>query len=220
MDGRQRPSRIVLPACRPLPGFNFTGQMRLLCEDMVRRLPELAHIDLSRVAFGYCQARKAVRHGLHATLTPLRFEAGALVVTRRRRKWTLQRIFGPDGLEMLYVLNFYLPRFLDGPLEDKLTTVLHELWHISPAFDGDIRRHPGRCYAHSGSQKNYDAAMAVLAQRWLALRPAEELYAFLRLSCSQIAARYGGLYGLKIPAPKLLLAEDQTMVELGRRKGA
>ena len=212
MDGRQLPSRIVLPKSKPLQGLDFTGHMRLLCEDMVRRLPELGHIDLCRVAIGYCQARKAVRHGLQATLTPLRFESGKLVVSRRRRAWTVQRIFGADGLEMLYILNFYLPRFLDAPLEEKLTTILHELWHIGPNFDGDIRRHPGRCYAHSGSQKNYDAAMAALAQQWLALKPAEELYGFLRYSCAQLIGRHGGLYGLKIPAPKLLPAPAEPAV--------
>ena len=42
-------------------------------------------------------------------------------------------------------MSFYLPRFCDQSLDEKLSTVMHELWHISPAFDGDIRRLPGRC---------------------------------------------------------------------------
>ena len=30
--------------------FDFTAQMRAVCQDMVARLPELAHIDLDQVA--------------------------------------------------------------------------------------------------------------------------------------------------------------------------
>ena len=30
--------------------------------------------------------------------------------------------------------------FLDQTFEEKLVTVFHELYHISPAFDGDLRR--------------------------------------------------------------------------------
>jgi predicted metallopeptidase len=201
----------MLPEAKLLSGFNFTLHMRHLCEDMILRLPELAHIDLARVAICYCQARKAVRHGLQATLTPLRFEGGALTTKRRRRLYTVQRLYDHADREMLYILSFYLPRFLDCPLEEKLITVLHELWHISPSFNGDLRRHPGRCYAHSESQKKYDAAMAQLARRWLSLSPPEELYDFLRLSCLQLARRHGGLYGLKVPAPKLLPLGDDSL---------
>ena len=89
---------------------------------------------------------------MFASLTPLRFAGGQRHTLRRGRQWTLQRVC-EDGREMLYILNFYLPRFLDLPLDEKLTTVVHELWHIGPRFDGDLRRFGGRCYAHSGSQK-------------------------------------------------------------------
>ena len=63
---------------------------------------------------------------------------------------------------MLYILNFYLPRFLDLPFREKLTTMLHELWHIGPKFDGDVRRLGGRCFAHGSSQKQYDAHVEAL----------------------------------------------------------
>ena len=58
-------------------------------------------------------------------------------------------------------------RFMDVDFEEKLVTIFHELWHVSPRFDGDLRRHPGRCYMHTGSQKDYDAQMLRLARRWL-----------------------------------------------------
>ena len=61
---------------------------------------------------------------------------------------------------MLYLVTFCLPRFLDRPFNDKFVTLFHELYHIGPAFDGDLRRHEGRCAIHTHSKRRYDAHMA------------------------------------------------------------
>lgn len=205
------PPRIKLPPperLRRTSGFDFTSHMRRLCEDFAVRLPQLSHVDMRRVAVSYSQARKNVAHGLQASLTPLRFENGALTTHRRRGLYTVQRVFDSCGSEMLYILNFYLPRFLNHALEEKLTTVVHELWHISPAFDGDLRRHDGRCYIHSGSQKEYDAEMARYAAQWLKTRPHRELYEFLELDFRGLKTRHGAVFGVRMPAPKLIPARE------------
>jgi hypothetical protein len=192
-------------------GFDFTGAMRLLAADMVDRLPELAHIDLSRVCVAFCQARKRVSHGMQASLTPLRFPGGAKEGHRRGRRYQVQQVCDSAGREMLYVLSFYLPRFMDLVFREKLITVLHELWHINPAFDGDIRRHPGRCFAHSSSQAQYDAHMGELADGWLSLFPPPSLYEFLHLDCDALVHAHGGLYGMRVPRPKLIpLIQQRT----------
>ncbi len=186
------------------PGFDFTAAMRRLCEDMVRRLPELGHVDLQHVAFSLCQTRQNVSHGTYASLTPLRFKAGALQKTLRGRRYGVQRVWGESGNEFFYILSFYVPRFLDAPLEYKLSTILHELWHISPAFDGDLRRYEGRYYAHGPSQRDYNAKMDQLAQRWLALDPPLHLYDFLEASFDQLSAEHGTITGTHWPAPELI----------------
>ncbi len=185
-------------------GFDFTFHMRRLCADMVRRLPELAHVDLARVAISFSQTRKAVDHGLYASLTPLRFAGGSRQAVRRGRKWTVQRLVDESGREMLYVLSFYLPRFFNQGFHHKITTVVHELWHISPRFDGDLRRFGGRCYAHSASQRRYDAKVERLVDRWLSLEPPASVYNFLRYEFRELVGRYGRVYGVKIPTPKLI----------------
>jgi predicted metallopeptidase len=187
-------------------GFNFTQHMRSLCVDLTARLPELSHVDMSRVAIRFCQARVYSRHGIYASLTPMRFAGGQLVSQRRGRAWTVERLFDDAGREMLYLLSFYLPRFLERPLAEKLETVVHELWHVGPAFDGDLRRHPGRCYAHTHSQKQYDALMAELARKWLDLEPPAEIYDFLRYDFRELEARHGRVFGQKIRTPRLLRA--------------
>jgi predicted metallopeptidase len=185
-------------------GFDFTGHIRRLCDDLVGRLPELQHIDLSRVAISFSQTRKAVDHGLYASLTPMRFAGGSRQTLRGGRRWTVQRLVDESGREMLYLLSFYVPRFLNQSFRHKLTTVVHELWHVSPRFDGDLRRFGGRCYAHTGSQKQYDAQVDHLADRWLSLDPPAAVYEFLRYDFRQLVERYGRVYGAKIPTPKLI----------------
>ena len=178
--------------------------MRRLCHDMTTRLAELSHIELGRVAISLCQARQNGAHGLYASLTPLKFEAGAAEQVMHGKRYGVQRLYDRHGREFLYILSFYLPRFQNTSFEEKLSTVIHELWHISPEFDGDLRRHSGRCYAHGPSQRQYDAQMDRLAQRWLSLDPPDHTYQFLTLDFDELVAEHGSVVGTRWQAPKLL----------------
>jgi hypothetical protein len=191
-----------------LKGFDFTFHARRLCADLCQRLAEMRHIDMGRVAVRYCQVRKSVEHGLQASLTPLRFEDGRLHTMRGGRRFTIQRLYSPQGEEMLYLLSFYLPRFLNQSFEEKLATVVHELWHISPDFNGDVRRLPGRCYAHGQSEEQYHASMHELARRWLELAPPPEVFEFLRCDFSELRRLHGAIYGSRIATPRLIPAEN------------
>ncbi len=187
----------------PSKGFDFTLHMRRVCEDMTDRLPVLRHIDLSRVLIGFCQVRKRTSYGLYASLTPMRFEGGRTQTIRRGRRWTVPRYKTPSGVEALYLLHFYLPRFLELPFQEKLTTIVHELWHISPEFNGDVRRYEGRCYAHSASG-DHDVQAARLATDWLELEPPAEIYGFLRHDFAGLESKHGKVFGHKLPTPKLI----------------
>lgn len=187
--------------------FDFTLAISRLCDDVSCRLEEFLHVDMSRVAVTFAQARSRVLHGLQAKLTPMRFEGGALTSRRRGRTWTVQRLFQHDR-EMLYILTFYLPRFLDQSFKEKMVTILHELYHISPRFDGDIRRMQGRYHVHSHSQKEYDLQMEQFAQQYLAMNPPSELYDFLKFKFRTLHRRHGGVMGLQVPIPKLIPVDD------------
>lgn len=190
--------------------FDFTGAMFRLCEDVTCRLDEFLHIDMSRVAVTFAQARRRVLHGLQAKLTPMRFEGGSLTTRRQGRLWTVQRLYQNDR-EMLYILTFYLPRFLEQSFREKMVTVLHELYHISPQFDGDIRRMDGRYHVHSHSQREYDQQMEQFVDQYLALRPPAELYEFLKSSFRSLERQHGGIVGMRVPIPKLIpVAESRS----------
>jgi predicted metallopeptidase len=185
-------------------GFDFTYHIRRLCEDMVARSESLCHIDMERVAISFSQTRLATKTGIFASLTPLRFAGGAAHTVRRGCKWEIQKVIDTNGRSMLYLLNFYLPRFLDLSFREKLETVIHELWHVSPRFDGDLRRLGETKYAHGASQKKYDAYVRILADEWLALNPPERLYAFLHDNFRGLTAQHGRVIGTKIRAPKMI----------------
>lgn len=200
--------------CATAAPFDFTGQVRRLAEDFIARLPELAHIDLSRVLICYCQARNGEPYGMFASLTPLRFAGGNATRTRRGQVQTIESVHDSSGREMLYILSFYLPRFQNLPLREKLITVLHELWHISPSFNGDIRRHAGRYHAHTHSQAEYDEEMGRQADRWLSLSPPDDVWDFLRHDFTGLAARHGSIVGLKIRRPRIVPASPISTAEV------
>jgi hypothetical protein len=183
--------------------FDFSHAMFRLCDDITRRITELHHVRMREVAVTFAQTRSRVSYGMQAKLTPLRFEDGSLITTRHGKRWSVPRLYHGDQ-ELLYILTFYLPRFFDHSFREKMITVIHELFHISPDFNGDIRRFGGRCYAHSHSQKEYDEYMGQIADLYLRLRPPRDLYSFLESNFLQLQTRHGGVVGLKVPIPKLI----------------
>jgi hypothetical protein len=194
-----------MPSDKP---FDFSSAMRRLCEDVTQRVRVFRHIRMDQVAVTFAQARRRVSHGLQAKLTPMRFENGSLTTQRYGREWTVQRLFDGER-EILYILTFYLPRFLDQTYREKLITVLHELYHIGERFDGDIRRMEGRYHVHSHSQKEYDEQIGHHVDEYLADNPPTELYAFLKPRFGTLHSRHGGIIGLQVPVPKLIpLPED------------
>ncbi|MFL5241194.1 MAG: hypothetical protein ACJ8FY_03725 [Gemmataceae bacterium] len=199
--GLEAPSRFDTgPADQP---FDFSGHVRRLCADIARRCPELKHVDTSRLIFGMTQARTGRRHGLQARVTPLRFRKGKLTRQRHGVCYQVQRYFVEDR-EILYLVTFCLPRFLDQDFDDKFITLFHEMYHLSPAFDGDLRRHPGRCALHTSSKNSYDTHMAHLVRQYLADGADVSLHGFLRLNFNQLQHRHGSVVGVVVPRPKLI----------------
>jgi predicted metallopeptidase len=194
--------------------FDFCGHVRRLCDDIADRCEELAHVRTGRVLFAVTQARNGRAHGLQARVTPLRFHGGALYRRHRGSRYQVQRLF-VYGREMLYLMTFCLPRFLNQAFDDKIVTLFHELFHIGPRFDGDLRRHAGRYTVHSSSQHRYDEHMAALARAYLASEPDANLHAFLRLNFAQLKHRHGAVVGTVVPRPKLVpVTEDAEPPEV------
>ncbi len=145
-------------------------------------------------------------HGVYAKIHPLRFAGGArsMEVKRGRRSalLTMPTVIHRQT-EMLYVIYFLVPRFFNLPKRDKLVTVFHELYHISPRFDGDIRRFPGRNFAHGSSRKRYNALMDALVEAYLSTSGCSEVTDFLDSDLESLRSRYRTIVGRKFPVPKI-----------------
>jgi hypothetical protein len=198
---QRKDSRIIM-AAQSGP-FDFTQAMRGLCQDVCRRMTDFRHVRMEQVAVTFAQTRSRGLHGLQAKLTPLRFEQGRLTTRRGRTEWTIRRMFDGD-IELMYILTFYLPRFFNLPFREKLITVFHELYHISPEFNGDIRRFDGRYHIHSSSHDKYDRRMAELADQYMAERPSARYWAFLQYDFQTLQSMHGKVVGVRIPVPRMI----------------
>ena len=184
-------------------GFDYTEAVRTVCADMVLRIPEFLHVDLEKIGFSFCRTRNREMYGAFAAVFPLRFEGGKSTLLRNGVLWRIPDVFDRQKKQLLYILAVYVPRFINLPLLDKIDTLVHELYHIGPNCDGDIRRFGNRFYAHGASKTEYNKTTARLAREWLQRDPPPEIWDFLRYDFATLAERFGKIVGRKIPVPKI-----------------
>jgi len=186
--------------------LNVTAELERLIADIAGRTEAFRHIDPERLLVCVSATRGGGVHGTYAKIHPLRFEGGEHRKTIRRRRSTItveMPAVTHRGREILYVIYFLVPRFFNLSLREKLSTVFHELYHISPEFNGDIRRFPGKNFAHGSSTRKFNAAMAAFADEYVAGLVDRCGIAFLDGDMAAIRSRYGAIVGRKLPAPKI-----------------
>jgi hypothetical protein len=134
---------------------NLSRVVRLVIRDVARRMPEFSHVKAERILVVAGEARRRSR----ATIRPLK----STVTGGRGRPLIRFR-----GRAVRYLLTLRPLFFRDSTVEERLATVLHELFHVSPAFDGTLdpsRRHgalPGPAF---------DALLLPLVGRYRELCP-------------------------------------------------
>ena len=203
---------------RPQP-FNYTNALAEVIRDIVETLEEFRYVDLDRVLVSFMQARQNSQHGTYASCFPLRFEGGETERMIRGRRYRMPSVV-IEGREILYVLYFMLPRFHEEQdYHGKLATIIHELYHISPHFNGDIRRFPGKNFAHGHSREVYHAAMKRMADRYLAQSPRAREHTFLQEPFAELLQRPGGVVGRTIPRQHPVLVAEKVEKEVPRGRG-
>jgi hypothetical protein len=185
------------------PAFDFAVAVRNLSEDIVRKSEALRHVRLEAVAFSITRSKADGPHGMFAKIVPMRFEGGSEILVYKKRRYRMPPLT-TEGREILYAIYFCLPKFQNLPFDDKLLTVFHELYHISPEFNGDIRRFPGKNYAHGPSRKAYNDRVRLIVNDYLASDPDLEALAFLNRSADEILENHRGFTAPRILRPKLI----------------
>ncbi len=182
-------------------GFDFTGSMNLLVKDIVKTHPAFSHIILDNILVAISPSNGS-KNGVVAKLRPMRFEGGSKTRLIRRIEYSAPEV-NINGNNILYIVYFHLPRFMNhGKHQSKLSTVLHELYHISPLFNGDIRRFPGKNFAHGNSRRHYDELIEVFANEYKRQTIHPELSDFLKYRYSELKRKYGAIYGDMIRIPR------------------
>jgi len=202
--------------------LNYTDRIRLLMEDIVRRVPALSFVDMREVVvFG--RMGRASAHGAYATCHSLTVpdsepayyywrdrRTGRLT---RRSEWFVMR--SPQvrvgATRVKYLVSVALPRFADQTLkgshkEDvykgfegwvaKLDTLVHELYHIDP-HDSGIRksvRGDGRPAAVTHTPQFF-RDVAAMTQQYLDSKPDVATFDFLRHDFAELVRRHGAIVG-------------------------
>lgn len=202
----QFPAKPGAPAISPAKPFDYTAHVDRLIENITALCPAFTHIDTRRVLTGWSQSRVGGEHGVYATIQGLRFAGGAETLKRGSSLYRWQRVTH-EGEEILYVIYFMLPRYANLPFRSKLTTVFHELFHVSPRCDGDLRRFAGRNYAHGHSREVYNARLQPWIDDYLKRPDSAQFTGFLHLTFSEIEERYSGVVGRRLQPLKPVLVK-------------
>jgi hypothetical protein len=202
--------------------INYTERIWLLMEDIVRRVPTLSFIDMSRVMV-FARAGRSDAEGAFATchcvcLPPS--EPGYYFwrdrttgrLTRRSEWFVTKSPSVTVGRRRIdYMVSFALPRFCDQLLSRsrkqvhysgdpnwiaKLDTIVHELYHIDPDRPGIRRmeRADGTYSANCHGQQFFEKVVGMV-KTYLASRPDPEVYDFLQYNLAELTTRFGGVAG-------------------------
>jgi hypothetical protein len=147
--------------------------MREICGSV----QEFSRFDLSRVALSIGVSRSSSKHGVWAYVTPLRYVGGGLYRKGLRRgipgHYTYQ--LGNKNLEEpdspLYLITILVPRFFSLSFEERIETLVHELYHLHPEFRGDLRRFAKPHVHHGPTPAAFNRKVRELVAECLQRRP-------------------------------------------------
>ncbi len=139
--------------------YNFNRAVRGIIDDVAERLPEFAHIKANQIVVVAGEARRASR----ATVKPLCFTSRRLENSVGRCKPKVEL----KGKQMLYCITLRPLFFRCSTPEARVATLLHELFHISRAFDGTLD--PGRRHQLAG--ETFEEELLPLVRQYLGSCP-------------------------------------------------
>jgi len=223
LDREERPFHVV-SAERSFSQvmINYTDHINWLMHDIVRRVPQLSHIDMSRVLV-FARFGRSDAEGAYATCHAINLptsepsyyfwrdrQTGEMT---RRSEWFITKspLVERGSSSIDYLISFCLPRFCDqtiarahkqesypgaAPWVAKLDTIVHELYHVDPTMQG-IRKLPstnGKSTTRTHSPEFFEDVIA-MTNAYLASRPDGELLEFLKYDFDGLTRKYGRVTG-------------------------
>ena len=142
--------------------LDLTAGLLEVARDIIELIPEFAHIRLENVHFTIFHSRAARRTLTYARCYPL-----PRGMQRRGRRWyQLTPVYTLERRKAYYLLSFAWPRFWGMRPRARLETLVHELYHIGEAFDGEPRTFEVGGW-HGHGHKWFDGVIRKLCEHYL-----------------------------------------------------
>ena len=185
--------------------INISHALAGIIAEISARVGSFSHIDPGRVQVCISSNRSNGRGAIFGKLVPLRFKGGEELLHYRGKCYAMPRVIR-NGNRILYLIYFYSPRFIDLPPREKLRVIFHELYHISPDFNGDIRRFGRSGSAHGNSKKRYDLRFEIEMREFTELLAETDHWRFLSMDSRELFSSYGRVlsHRMKTPRPAVI----------------
>ncbi len=122
----------------------FSGLMTLICE-----ASELFQLyDRNRVVVSVSRSRSPGKTGVWAYVQPI----------------NKMKLESSGFSEARYIMNFVVPRYFCLTPQERLETVVHEIYHLHPNLNGQIRTFPGPFKHHGPTPAAYKRRVTEIAK--------------------------------------------------------
>jgi predicted metallopeptidase len=169
--------------------INLTDVLTLIIHDMIKSTEEFKPFDINKILVCCASNRKDSKGAIYGKLQPLKFKDGSEIIKHNKKYYTIPKIV-LNNIEILYIIYLYLPKFLNLSIEDKINVMFHELYHISPEFNGDIRRMGKFKAAHGHSKKSFEANYIKYASNYFSKINGTPFYSFLQMSSEDLKKQF------------------------------
>lgn len=186
--------------------INLSDFLHDLITDVCRRISSFSHINTEKIHICISSNRAGGRGATFGKLVPLKFKGGEEVLYHRGKCYVMPKI-EVNSIRILYLIYFYIPRFTDLAPLDKLRVIFHELYHIHPEFNGDIRRFGKSGSAHGKSKKQFDTKFEKEVITYSQTIHNTTAWEFLLLNTGGIFNNYREVLSCRMKVPKPIILD-------------
>lgn len=186
--------------------INLTDILSLITREIVSSTDEFKNYDCNQILICAASNRSNGRGATYGKLQPLRFENGSPIINHRGRVYAMPNVTF-NNHEIKYIIYYYFPKFFDLPAKEKINVMFHELYHISPDFNGDIRRMGKFKKAHGHSKKFFEEQYLYMADSFYKNIKDTSYHSFLEMTSKELLACYKKVTYTRIKTIKPVLVK-------------
>lgn len=181
--------------------FNITDALTLIINEMIIHTEEFKLFDINRILVCCGTNKSTSKGGIYGKLVPLKFENGNDIIKHKGYFYSIPRLT-VNNIEIMYIIYLYIPKFLDLPAREKVDVMFHELYHINPGFNGDIRRMGKFKKAHGHSRKSFDENYKKYAETFYEQIVGTSFLKFLEMDTAALKKEFRRISYRRMKVPK------------------